>query len=80
MVVAFCDSMAADARDNGREIVSGNCWKCGNSRTGLRCEIGPPAGVPVVAQRPCQLGLRFSAKAFGPSTVSSLLVMATKAG
>ena len=31
-------------------------------------------------QRPFQLGLRFSAKAFGPSTVSSLLVMATKAG
>ncbi len=30
--------------------------------------------------RPFQLGLRFSAKAFGPSTVSSLLVMATKAG
>ena len=31
-------------------------------------------------QRPFQLGLRFSAKAFGPSTVSSLRAMATKAG
>ena len=30
--------------------------------------------------RPFQFGLRFSAKARGPSTVSSLLVMATKAG
>ena len=31
-------------------------------------------------QRPFQFGLRFSAKARGPSTVSSLLVMATNAG
>ena len=30
--------------------------------------------------RPFQLGLRFSAKALGPSTVSSLCAMAMKAG
>ena len=50
------------------------------------CGIGPAdrrlktAKTVETAQRPFQSGLRFSAKARGPSTVSSLLVIATKAG
>lgn len=40
----------------------------------------PGTGACLVSQRPFQFGLRFSANALGPSTVSSLRAMATKEG
>ena len=55
-------------------------WKPFSSRTTTRSRRSRLYSGSSCNQRPFQLGLRFSAKAFGPSTVSSLRAMATKAG
>jgi len=78
--VDIADAARSDANPHvpGPGRLSSTGWQGFEPFKARRLES--PHGWYRADQRPFQLGLRFSAKALGPSIVSSLRVMATNAG